>query len=34
MEHAVRRVSAADRDFWQGEGGELARGLLQGKRSD
>ena len=34
MEHAVRRVSAADRDFWQAEGGELARGLLQGKRSD
>jgi len=34
MEHAVRRVSAADRAFWQGEGGELARGLLQGKRSD
>jgi len=34
MDHAVRRVRAADRDFWQGEGGELARGLLQGKRSD
>ena len=33
MEHAVRRVSAADRAFWQAEGGELARGLLQGKRS-
>ena len=33
MEHAVRRVSAADMVFWQGEGGELARGLLQGKRS-
>ncbi|MCX7174286.1 MAG: FadR/GntR family transcriptional regulator [Proteobacteria bacterium] len=27
MEHAARRVSAADRDFWQAEGGELARGL-------
>lgn len=29
MEHAVRRVTAADRDFWQAEGGELARGLVQ-----
>ena len=42
MEHATRRVTAADRDFWQAEGGELARGLVrggvpaarQGKRTD
>ncbi|MGE5268682.1 MAG: FadR/GntR family transcriptional regulator, partial [Thiohalocapsa sp.] len=33
MEHAVRRVSAADRAFWQAEGGELARGLLEGRRT-
>ncbi len=30
MEHAARRGTAADRDFWQAEGGDLARGLGEG----
>jgi GntR family transcriptional regulator, transcriptional repressor for pyruvate dehydrogenase complex len=31
MEHAARRVTAADHDFWQGEGGEFARHLVKAK---
>lgn len=27
MEHAAQRIRAADREFWRGEGGELARRL-------
>jgi acetyl-CoA acetyltransferase len=28
MEHAARRVREADREFWRGSGGELARHLV------
>jgi len=33
MEHAARRVREADREFWRGQGGELARRLVnEGKK--
>lgn len=31
MEHAAQRVRAADRDFWRGNGGELARNLARSR---
>jgi DNA-binding FadR family transcriptional regulator len=34
MEQAARRVREADREFWRGQGGELARRLVNGEKPD
>jgi len=34
MEHAAQRVRAADREFWRGDGGELARQLARDHGGD
>jgi DNA-binding FadR family transcriptional regulator len=34
MEHAAQRVRAADREFWRGDGGELARQLAREQSGD
>lgn len=33
MEQAARRVREADREFWRGQGGELARRLVNGEKA-
>jgi DNA-binding FadR family transcriptional regulator len=34
MEQAAQRVREADREFWRGQGGELARRLVNGEKED
>lgn len=34
MEQAARRVREADREFWRGQGGELARRLVKGEQAE
>lgn len=34
MEQAARRVREADREFWRGQGGELARRLVNGEKAE